>query len=383
MPLKIATSFQSLIVSLGSLNYIQSVIPLHFHVLGRYVCRYGTPMTIRSKRGTLFVNGIIKELLDLLQVEHEVSLAYSKEQNAIVERANREVMRHLTTTIFDKWVSETWSTDCLPLVQRIMSPKVHDTIGVSPAELLFGQSINLYSGLLSAIPPESLIKGLDAAATGHLSNHVTKLVKAQHTLIEVARSNQLTSDSYHMSEARPFSHVFPVNSYVLWRPLDNSRTKMQMPKAGPYIVVSISGAKYSIQDLFTHKVIDTHVPNLCEFKYDPSSSMQPIEVAARNAGEFFVDKIIDHNGLVRNRKEMTFRVRRRGYTDKDDTWESYDNVRQTQAFVDYCSEKKMRSLVSKNLKRGTLLLCSRALESYARFSPIFGGVDNTPWFWRV
>ncbi len=57
------------------------------------------------------MNGIIKELLDLLQIEHEVSLAYSKEQNAIVERANREVMRHLTAIIFDKRVNEAWSTD--------------------------------------------------------------------------------------------------------------------------------------------------------------------------------------------------------------------------------------------------------------------------------
>ncbi len=32
--------------------------------------------------------------------------------------------------------------------------------------------------------------------------------------------------------------------------------------------------------------------------------MQPIEVTARNEGEFFVDKIIDHNGLVRNRKDI-------------------------------------------------------------------------------
>jgi hypothetical protein len=36
-------------------------------------------MAIHSDRGTQFVNGIIKELLDLLKVEHEVSLAYSKE----------------------------------------------------------------------------------------------------------------------------------------------------------------------------------------------------------------------------------------------------------------------------------------------------------------
>jgi hypothetical protein len=49
-----------------------------------HACRYGTPMTIRSDRGTQFVNRIIKELLNLLQVEHEVSLAYSKEYKAIV-----------------------------------------------------------------------------------------------------------------------------------------------------------------------------------------------------------------------------------------------------------------------------------------------------------
>ncbi len=95
------------------------------HVLGpggHNVCCYGTPMTIHSDRGTQFVNGIIiRELLSLLQVEHEVSLAFSKEHNAIVERANREVMRHLTSIIFDKRVSEAWSTDYLPLVQRIMN----------------------------------------------------------------------------------------------------------------------------------------------------------------------------------------------------------------------------------------------------------------------
>jgi hypothetical protein len=53
-------------------------------------------MTIRSDRGTQFVNGIISQLLVLLQIEHELSLAYSMESNAIVERANKEDVRHLT-----------------------------------------------------------------------------------------------------------------------------------------------------------------------------------------------------------------------------------------------------------------------------------------------
>jgi hypothetical protein len=50
--------------------------------------------------------------------------------------------------------------------------------------------------------------------------------------------------------------------------------------------VGVSGDKYSIQDLLTHKTTDTHVSNLCEFRYDSSSGLEPIEIAARNAGEF-------------------------------------------------------------------------------------------------
>jgi hypothetical protein len=116
-------------------------------------------MTIRSDRGTQYVNnGIICKLLSLLQIDHELSLAYSKEHNAIVVRANKEVVRHLTAIIPDRRVSDVWSSEYLLLVQRIMNAKVHDTISVSPAELVFEKSINLHTGLLLPIPPETLIK---------------------------------------------------------------------------------------------------------------------------------------------------------------------------------------------------------------------------------
>ncbi len=176
------------------------------------VCRYGTPMTIRSDRGTQFVNAIISQLLSLLQIEHELSLAYSKEHNAIVERANKEVMRHLTAIIFDKRVNAAWSSDYLPLVQRIMNAKVHDTIGVSPAELLFGKVINLYTGLLSSLPPESLVEGQEEAMSGRLSDHMAKLIKMQSLLIEVARDKQLGTDSFHMMGSARTGDAFPVNT---------------------------------------------------------------------------------------------------------------------------------------------------------------------------
>ncbi len=147
-----------------------------------------------------------------------------------------------------------------------------------------------------------------------------------------------------------YRHVLGPGGHILYRPPDNSRHKMQMPNAGPYIVVSVLEDKYSIQELLTHKVMDTHTSNLSEFRYDPTSGPSPTEVAARNAAEFFVDKIVDHSGNVQRRSEISFRVRWRGYTPDDDTWQPMKTVREAQAFVDYCTEKKLSSLISKKFK---------------------------------
>ncbi len=87
-----------------------------------------------------------------------------------------------------------------------------------------------------------------------------------------------------------------------------------MPKAGPFIVVGAVGDKYFIQDLLTHKVIDTHVSNLIAFRYDSNEAMTALQVAARNAGEFLVDKISNHKGSTSRRTEMEFLVSWKGYS---------------------------------------------------------------------
>jgi hypothetical protein len=225
-----------------------------------------------------------------------------------------------------------------------MNAKVRDTIGVSPAELVFGKSINLYTGLLLPIPPESLIKGTANISEHRLSDHVVRLIKVQSLIMEIARDNQLGADSFYMKEASPLNDMFPVNSYVLLKPPEGAREKLRMPKAGPCIVVGISsGDKYSIQDLLTHKVTDTHVLNLCEFRHDSSSSMDPTAVAVRNAGEFFIDRISEHRGKTQKRTTMEFLVSWKGYSAKDDTWEPYKAVCKTQAFVDYCYVRKQKT----------------------------------------
>jgi hypothetical protein len=64
---------------------------------------------------------------------------YSHEENAMVERANKEVMRHVRNIVFDKKTVEDWRFN-LPQVQRIMNASVNQSIGCVPADILYGRN---------------------------------------------------------------------------------------------------------------------------------------------------------------------------------------------------------------------------------------------------
>ena len=67
----------------------------------QHLDRFGAPERILTDRGTAFHNELVSELIHMCRAEHELTIAYSKEENAIVERANQEVIRHLRALLFD------------------------------------------------------------------------------------------------------------------------------------------------------------------------------------------------------------------------------------------------------------------------------------------
>ena len=115
-------------------------------MLIRHVGLFGCPSQIVSDRGTHFTAEIIRELMQMLGTEHVLTLAASKQENAAVENANKRAQEFLRTMLFDNRIIPRWS-DVLPLVQRIMMAEPNEVIGVSPAQLLFGNSIQLDRGI--------------------------------------------------------------------------------------------------------------------------------------------------------------------------------------------------------------------------------------------
>jgi transposase InsO family protein len=57
--------------------------------------RFGSPYQLRSDNGPHFVADLIAEFLSLVGVQHCLTLAYSKQENSLVARMNKEINRHL------------------------------------------------------------------------------------------------------------------------------------------------------------------------------------------------------------------------------------------------------------------------------------------------
>ena len=301
--------------------------------------RYGVPAFVRSDRGSQFVNEILSDLCKLLGTEQEFTTAYSHEENSIVERNNAEVMRHLRAILFDKRIHDTWSMDDLPKVMRIENSEINQSTGVSPADLLFGGSIDLGRRLLHPVDSST------NQPIPNLSEYMDSQLKRQALLIEVAQQHQLKKDTHHMSGFDPDFTEFPINSYVLVTHPRGKRPKLLTTKEGPYQVINFVGSKYTLQDLLTGKNFDIHVSNLSPFNYDTTRT-DPKDVAMHDQGEFLIRTILAHRGDKTRRKTMEFLVSWVNLPAEENSWEPYASLRDTDQLLEYLRTHKMKSLIS-------------------------------------
>ena len=151
---------------------------------------FGVPNEIHSDLGSQYLNQVVEEMEQLIGFTHTFNIsAHSKEENGMVERANKEVMRHLRTYIFDKNIVSDWSIN-LPFVKRIINASSHEAIGCSPADIVFGKSINLDWNII-------LPRG-ERGDTTSTSEYMDKKLAVQDAIIERAARIQRERDEQHM-----------------------------------------------------------------------------------------------------------------------------------------------------------------------------------------
>ena len=314
-----------------------------------FVGYHGCPSQIVSDNGSQFANDLINEFMILLGCENIHILAYSKEENAIVERANKEVLRHIRNMIFDRRIMAQWS-DYLPLVQRIIMSEPIEHLGVSPAQLLFGNAVDLDRGIfLSRLPRDK--RGKEIV----LSEWSANMLKTQAILLDISQRKQRYKNLHHEISNHTFhSTDFPVGSYVIASYPDGAMGKRPpnkfLPKLkGPFRVVNRLGDKYSVQNLVTGNTEDYHVTALRPFIYD-DELVNPRDVALVDKQEFVIESILAHTGNPKSLKSLRFLVKWLGYPDSDNTWEDWKTLRLTLQLHHYLRAHGLARIIPKNLE---------------------------------
>ena len=321
--------------------------------------RYGPPNEIVSDQGTQFVNEMISEYIKITHIKHQLTMAYSHEENGIVERVNKEIMRHLRAIIFDTNVKSLWYL-YLPLVQRIINSVVHESIGVSPIKLLFGTAIDpnreWIKSLQKEVEADKLLTPEELAAkdSGNFRQWSLDMMKKQQYIINLAKQVQSEKNLKHLARNRPISadapwvDTYPVNSYVLVTYEHKTKgpgqgNKLLTTLKGPMTVQSISGNKYEVFNIATGKTEFHHVSKLKEYKVDQLFE-SPDSVALKDKQAYWIESILAHRGPIHTKTKMEFLVHWAGYDSSEDTWEPYTNLKDTIALHTYLEKNGIGKL---------------------------------------
>jgi hypothetical protein len=322
-----------------------------------WIGRYGIPSQIVSDNGTQYDNEMIKTICTIMAIDQSLIQAYSHQENGIVERSNKEVGRHLVAIIHDIKCLKQWS-QMLPLVQRIMNAQIHSSIGVSPAQIMFGNAIDLDRILIPKAPSAEL--DITTVKDDRYRTWLTSMLSTQKDVMNVALETQIETDRSHIerfNQRHQDVTEFPTNSYVLQsyenddkRPPHKLNTKLR----GPHKVIARhirpeGPDVYTVENLAQSKFEDFKVTDLRPFHYDPER-INPQEIATKDKEVYLVEAITDHQGTRARPAQMTFLVKWIGYPEP--TWQPWSDVRDNFVLHNYLRDNNLKSLVPKKFRNG-------------------------------
>ena len=319
---------------------------------------FGVPLTIRSDGGSEFINATVEAFEALVGAKHHKLTPYLHEGNSLAEKANRAVLENLRNLIFDKRYDlngeHQWS-DLLPLAQRILNASFNSSIGCSPAQLVFGDNLELDRCLLTAMPavvsedtPEYIRQLTHNQRI--MMDRAAKTLDATHALnLKKWKAGHKSDTSLHQRlQENPDEGV-----WVLARVRDDAPLDKWKPRwAGPFRLLDFKSQTLSIVrlwDTIGNKVIEAHLNDVELWDHRFTESVEGLtKVAEYDGWQYPMDGItamaltpadpdeeyvmldISKPRLKTNKYAYSFYVKWRNY--EEQSWVKYNGLKDTSTF---------------------------------------------------
>ncbi|KAE8260696.1 hypothetical protein A4X09_0g7746 [Tilletia walkeri] len=292
----------------------------------KVISLHGVPDSIVSDRDPRFKSSFWQSLMKLLGVKLNISSAYHAQTDGQTERTNR-TLEHILRP-YCSYQKDNWD-ELLPMAEFAVNNAPSATTGVSPFQANYGRHPRTPSTLGISVP---------APASVTLAEDLHALHQEMHDRIVKAQAHQKD-----YADKRRMDLNFNIGDYVLLSTEHIKTTrpskKLDFRRAGPFKILSKVGKVSYKLDLPSsmsglHPVF--HI-SLLEPYHDPASGYSlprapapPPPDIINDQPEYEVEAILSKRTY---RRQVQYLVKWAGYPLYDATWESVDNLTNSQRLI--------------------------------------------------
>jgi hypothetical protein len=324
-------------------------------------CRYHRITVIRCDGAKAFAGSVVSQLLKILGSTLHVITPFAHWQNGQVERAHREILRHLRALVVAGTShprESRWGT-FLCGARRILMNTVNASTGVTPNDLVYGGFADSEELLFKDSGPKASTADKADAFVSELQREQAEiLVRAEE--YQQRKFNLIISKTADVGDQALLTGDW-VLCYRGGLPHGRPRTKLQFPWSGPWRVLDREPDPLNPRVRCLHaasRQVETFGRNeLRAFNVDLMDSYEDFAKAAqRDNWDYHVEAILGHRpegprrlpgGSLRRKDSYQFLVK---YSflplsvepgSENPSWQPYHNIRFTEALANYCQRPEV------------------------------------------
>lgn len=205
-------------------------------LVSKIFSRFGPPVVLHSDQGQNFESNLMHNICNIMGIDKRRTTAYHPQCDGLVERQNRTLQNMLAA--FASKREGDWDL-WLDSVVYAYNTSAHESLGMSPYEIVFGRTPRLPLELELGLPLANPMTQTEYAHT------VRNVLKDVHTIarqhLAIAQTRQTKQYNGRNSRWKAFE---PGQAVWLKRPKD---WKFGRRWIGPFVVLNRTGVNYKLQ----------------------------------------------------------------------------------------------------------------------------------------